>query len=588
MKFFKQHFSLIINIFFVLAIVVMVAQVAGTGYKHLSGENDPLAYQVLDLVFAIVSLFVGIVLFSMEKKVWVGIIRGIFVLISVLYTVSSLEWLLGTNFIFEQPEKNAIFFSMFIAFLSFSYKLNLLGNSGLHPAILFVMSFLFLIFLGSLLLKLPASTYEEISYVDALFTATSAVTVTGLTTLDTEFAYTQFGKTVILILIQLGGLGILTFSNLFALLFRSDSSFKNRMVISGFINEKNSSSVFKTLFKIFFITLLAETIGTLGILFTISENKEISNPLFFSIFHSVSAFCNAGFSTFSEGLFKESLQFNYPFLLVVLWLFITGGLGYNVMINHYTIVKNFFINTLSKFFKIRVIKRQQSLRRININSSLVLRTTAILLIFGTLIFYFLEYQLSLKKHEGIGKWIIALFSAATPRTAGFNVVDVATLSMPAILITIFLMWIGASPGSTGGGIKTSTFAVSMMGLLNLIRGKEKINYQWKEIPLPTLNYVNSIIILSIISISTSSFLLVIFEPDIPVHTLVFESVSAYSTVGLSMGITMQLSSASKITLMIVMFVGRVSFLTLLIGLYRQFIGEKKQIKRIFPKEKINF
>lgn len=584
-KLVQKYFRFIINIFFVISVAVLLSQVLGRGLKFENQKIYNIWLSMLNLIFSMFSTFIAYHVLKIEKTIWVRVIRFLFLLISLFYFLNTAENLFSIN-LFNFPIKDIeISLSIFIAFLSFSYKITGLAQTNLHPSVLFVLSFTMIVFLGSFLLILPASTTREISYTDALFISTSAVTVTGLSTLSIENDFTHFGQTILLVLIQLGGLGILTFSNLFALLFSSESSFKNRMLIGGMINESNSSNIFRTLFKIFSLTLLIELIGSVLILLSI-DKEQVKNPLFFSLFHSVSAFCNAGFSTLDNQLYEPIFKFNYAFHLVIAWLLITGGLGYNIMINHYFILKMNLIRLFNFIFKTK-ISVDITVNRSNINTLMVIRTTLILIIVGTLSFFILEYNNTLKEYHSLfEKLWISFFNSVTPRTAGFININFSAILLPTSLLICFLMWIGASPGSTGGGIKTTTFAIGVMGLFNHIKGKNRITINWKEIPNSTLNLVNSIIILSIVTIGIGTFCLTIFEVNVSLKTLFFEIVSAYSTVGLSLGITPNFSKSSKLVLIIIMFLGRVGFITFLIGMYRQFFKEENQQNRIFPKEKV--
>jgi Trk-type K+ transport system membrane component len=208
------------------------------------------------------------------------------------------------------------------------------------------------------------------------------------------------------------------------------------------------------------------------------------------------------------------------------------------------------------------------------------------LIVGTILFYITEYNNTLREHGFWGKIFVSFFNSVTPRTAGFNNVNMAELAMPSILICMFLMWIGASPGSTGGGIKTTTFAVVCMNLFNQIKGRTKLIYNWREIPVDSINQANAVIFLSIIAIGISTLCLSYLEKNFVFKDLLYEAISAYSTVGLSLGITAKLSSASKVVLIITMFLGRVSFLTILIGLYRQFFEQHKREVAQYPQDNV--
>lgn len=579
----KKIFSRISSVFFFLSILVILIQTVGYGLKLSFIEEYFVTFKIINFVFGVFSVFISVFLYLKEKEFVQRIVKGTFVAISVFYLIAAFQWLVDQNFLPIDSRGNVIFFSVFIAFLSISQRINSVSNSGLHSAVIFVLSFIILILCGTFLLMLPAATTKGISVLDALFTITSGVTVTGLSVVDTNTAFTLFGKTIIIIFIQLGGLGILTFTNLFSLLFKSDNSFQNRLMVSEMIKELNSRDTFSTLLKIVSLTLIVELLGALLIYISIYSTQGIDNKLFFATFHSISAFCNAGFSTLTNGLYELPVRYNYSLHLIISWLLITGGISYSVMINHNNIITN-RIKALVRW--ISGDRKNECVSRMSNNNALVIKTTGLLLLFGTVVFFINEYDNVLKEHSLWGKIVVSFFNSATPRTAGFNNVVMADLTMPTFMIILFLMWVGASPGSTGGGIKTTTFAVVVLNLFNQIKGRTRLVYNWREIQLDSINQANAVIILSFFAIGTSTLFLTYFEKNMLFKDLLFEVVSAYSTVGLSIGITPSLSSASKIVLIITMFLGRVSFLTFLIGLYRQFFKEHKRELANYPSDNI--
>lgn len=579
----KKIFNRISSVFFYLSFLVILIQTVGYGLKLSFIEEYYIAFKVINFVFGVFSVFFSVYLYLKEDEIIQKIVKGSFIGISVFYLIASFQWLIDQNFLPIDTRGNVIFFSIFIGFLSISQRLNSLGNLGLHSALIFVLSFILLILCGSFLLLLPAATTNGISVIDAVFTITSGVTVTGLSVVDTSLAFTTFGKSVIIIFIQMGGLGILTFTNLFSLLFKTDHSFQNRLMVSEMIKELNSKDTFTTLMKIVSLTLVVELIGALFIYISIYNVPQIENKVFFSSFHAISAFCNAGFSTLSNNLYEESIRFNYFLQIVIAWLLITGGISYSVMINH----NNIITNKIKKFVcYVTNTRKKETLAKMSNNNSLVISTTFWLLLIGAILYYINEYDNTLKDHNFWGKILVSIFNSATPRTAGFNIVDMTVLTTPTIMITIFLMWVGASPGSTGGGIKTTTFAVSVLNLFNQIKGRTRLVYNWREISVESINQVNAVILLSFIAIGTSTLLLSYFEPNMLFRNLLFEVVSAYSTVGLSLGITASLSVPSKMVIIVTMFLGRVSFLTFLIGLYRQFFKEHKRELANYPSDNI--
>ncbi|MEY3420598.1 MAG: hypothetical protein RIR48_883 [Bacteroidota bacterium] len=582
----NKNFKLFTELIFYFAIIIVLGQIFESGTEYINLSDFELIYKPLNVVFAIMTILMSIYLFLITTNWYLKVARISFLLVSGFYLLISLIWWLDLFHYTFDVSGFRLFLAIFIGFLAISFKIANLGNYNIHPAVLFIVSFIFLILFGSLCLMLPAASTKGITFIQALFTATSAVTVTGLAVLDTGKDFTFFGQVVILILIQLGGLGVLTVTNIFALIFKSSTSFRNRAMMSDLIKEIGSKNTFRSLFKVVLITLLVELAGAILIYFSISSHDVLNEqPVFFSIFHSISAFCNAGFSTLSSSIYEGSVKYNYILQLTMCWLIITGGIGYSVMINHYFIMKNSFMNVV---YKIKPFKLEHKFTpvRSTINSRLVIRTTFILLIVGTILFMIAEFHGTLREHGLFGKIVVSFFNSTTARTAGFNNVNMADLGIPAIMLIMALMWVGASPASTGGGIKTTTFAVALLNLWNQISGKEKLIIRKREIPLYTINQVNAVILLSIFAISLGTFMIAFINPDILFKDVLFECISAYSTVGLSVGITPSLDNSSYVVLIFLMFLGRVSFLTFLIGIYNTLSKRKSVLEPYYPKENV--
>lgn len=456
-----------------------------------------------------------------------------------------------------------------------------LKRTFLDPAQFFILSFLFIILLGALLLMMPKATTQSISFVDALFTATSAVCVTGLIVVDTATDFTTFGQVIIIGLIQIGGLGILTFVTYFSYFFKGGVSYETQLSISEMSYMRGMGDVVATLKSIFYVTFGVEAIAALLIFISIYNlpGMDLSERLFFAVFHAISAFCNAGFSTFSAGIYDQSLRFNYPLQLTISATFIFGGMGFVIVVN------------LLRYIRHRIewlIYRddQSYLYRpwlLNINSRITLLTTGALLMIGLVGVMIFEYNGVLAEHTSIfGKLIAGFFTAATPRTAGFNNVDMDALAFPTIMLTIFLMWVGASPNSTGGGIKTSTFAIALLNTLSLARGQTKVEVFQREIADISIRRAFAIMWLSLLVIGAGVTLISYNQPELDLIKVVFECFSAYSTVGLSLNLTATLSDFNKMVVISIMFVGRVSMLTIFIALLKNM----RQRNYRYPTEEI--
>ncbi len=447
-----------------------------------------------------------------------------------------------------------------------------LNRAFLNPGQFFILSFLSVVLVGALLLMMPNATNEPISFVDALFTATSAVCVTGLIVVDTATRFTTFGQVIIIGLIQIGGLGILTFVTYFSYFFKGGVSYETQLSISEMNISRRMGDMVSTLKSILYVTFGVEALAAILIYISIYDlpGMSFSERLFFSAFHAISAFCNAGFSTFSAGLYDESLRFNYPLQLIISTTFLFGGMGFIIVVNLLRYLRHRTQRTLYRNILHRNDQRygyQPWL--LSINSRITLITSGALLSIGLIGVMIFEYNGVLAEHRSFyGKVITGLFTAATPRTAGFNIADMDALAFPTIMLTIFLMWIGASPNSTGGGIKTSTFAIALLNTLSLARGQTKVEVFQREIADISIRRAFSIMWLSLLVIGTGVTLISYNQPELDLIKVIFECFSAYSTVGLSLNLTADLSTFNKLVVSVIMFVGRVGMLTIFIALLK--------------------
>jgi len=422
----------------------------------------------------------------------------------------------------------------------------------MHPGTILLSSYLVTIGVGTFLLLLPASTVTgAISFIDAIFTATSAVCVTGLIVVDTGSYFTVFGQYIILALIQLGGLGIMTISVTIFLMIGKKVSFKQRMAMQDLFAHTPREDINQLVKSILCFTVIAELTGIL--LLTLHWTKEypLTKALYMGVFHSVSAFCNAGFSLFTDSF----MDYNSDIFLnvVICTLIIFGGIGFPVV---YDIYKTVF--------------RSQGKRvKLSVQTKTVLITTGILILTGTAVFWSVEQNASIQGHSFSGRFLTSLFQSITCRTAGFNTINIATLGNATLAFMIFLMYVGASPGSCGGGIKTTTLAVLGKFAWSRMRNKIRVNIFKKSIPKDTVTKSISLVVISITIIVAAFFLLLLSTPenmDSGEHhsqflSYFFEVVSAFGTVGLSMGATTQMTFPGKFLIIIMMLIGRVGVLT---------------------------
>jgi trk system potassium uptake protein TrkH len=402
--------------------------------------------------------------------------------------------------------------------------------------------FIAVILIGSILLKLPgAFAAGKLRYIDALFTATSAVCVTGLISVDTA-DFSLFGQLVILLLVQTGGLGIITFTTLFLAIPRRRISIVSRGLIGDYSLsevEYKPKAILKAIVK---YTIIFEAVGC--IVFSI-RFRALGLPIFPALFHSVSAFCNAGFSTFSTSL--EGYTSDPIINFMTMFLIIVGGIGFIV------------IRDLRKF-----LSRQKM--HISYHSRIVLTTSAFLIIAGTFSYLILEYDASMRGLPFFGKLMASLFQSVTTRTAGFNTIPQGELSQGSQLLTMVLMFIGASPASTGGGIKTTVFFVLMITALKYKESSDRINFNGRNLMPRMADKAVGVVVKGILIILVVSVFITLSEKGannpVSLGDTIFETISAFATVGLSRGITFSLTSMSKILIIGTMFVGRVGLFAL--------------------------
>ncbi len=476
-------------------------------------------------------------------------------------------------------------FLIFIVFLrTISHWIeNIYRFTKQHPAKIFILSFIFIIIIGSFLLLLPAATYEDIKYEDSLFITVSAVCVTGLSTLNIATTFTWLGKLIILILIQIGGLGIMTITSFLALSFtRSDLSLKEQQGLGFSIGASTYKEVLKNLYAVILITLFFESIGAILIYFSTpaGEFNTISQHVFFAIFHAIAAFCNAGFSNVDGGMMNSVFVGNYLSIFTIGGLIIFGGLGFFV-INSF--VNNFFLY-IKNFFR-KIFNKSKIIRPkiVNINNIIVVRTTIILLVIGMAVILILEANKGLASYNWFDKIVQAFFCSVTPRTAGFNTLDFAIFSPATVMFIIILMWIGASPGSTGGGIKTTSLALAFLNARSLGKNQEKIIFKKRSIGNSSIQKAFVIIVFSLLTIFIGTILVCAFDPHLGFMNIMFEVFSAFGTVGLTLGITPSLSLASKIVIITEMFIGRMQFIILFLAIIRK--AKQRLIK--YPEIDVN-
>lgn len=435
----------------------------------------------------------------------------------------------------------------------------------LKPAQILVLGFAAVILIGTILLSLPfaAKSGKSVGILNAFFTATSAVCVTGLVVVDTYTTYSLFGQLVILILIQTGGLGFMTMATLIFFILGKRITLRERLVIQEALNQMHISGVVKLAKYVITTAVFFELCGAALLSIRFIKIYGLLKGIYYGIFHAVSAFNNAGFDLIGD--FRSFTPFVLDPLIniVVMSLIVIGGLGFSVIYEIFS-VRDFY--------------------KLSLHSKIVITMTAILLLTGFFIFFLLEYSnpKTLGQLPLVGKILAAAFQSVTPRTAGFNTISLSDMTLPAKLFTIFLMFIGASPGSTGGGVKTSTFFIVILLIYTVVVNKEEVEIYNRRISIENVYRAIVIVVISFLLIFSITFLLTITEKGEDLLTIVYEATSAFGTVGLSLGLTPKLSNAGKLLIIILMFTGRVGPLTIAMAL----ASSKKTALYKFPEDRI--
>jgi trk system potassium uptake protein TrkH len=539
--------------FFLVTVLALAAKVIELGYKVTLPPQLALAARLLD--YLLIGMFLANDVFSYQftpskrdyfRRNWLDIL----ILIPIVIAFINLKTMTASALVIGRQLVVATRAITLIRGVN-----TVVAGLQARPAQLLAISFALTIALGTLLLTFPAATSDQqgTPFLDALFTATSATCVTGLIVRDTPVYFSLFGELVILSLIQIGGLGIMTFSTSLTLIFGRRLGLKARSTLGEMLGEPSSVDIAQSVIYIFRMTMFAEAIGTI-ILFLrwMHHFDTIGQAFYVSLFHAVSAFCNAGFSLFSSSLegFKGDPLVN----AVICILIVAGGLGFVVvaaLVNRDTLRRGF--RSSYPFF--------------SVHTRLVLTTTLILVIGGTILFFYFEFDNSL---HGLGvpqKMMASLFQSITARTAGFNTVTISDLRLVTILMLMALMFIGASPGSTGGGIKTTTTAILLLSVKSMLTGRRDIEIHNRTIPQELTYRSVGIAVVSLVILTFFFGFLLAFQPG-RFEALAFEAVSAFGTVGLSMGVTPDLSFSGKFIIICLMYAGRIGPLTIALAIAR--------------------
>lgn len=500
--------------------------------------------------------------------------------------------------IFFEPESGALkYFWLFLNNRIFQLILLLLlsllrlssGVIGLlgkrtNPSLILAGSFFLIICIGTGLLMLPRCTVDGISWVNALFVSTSAVCVTGLVPVDVATTFTSLGQLVIIILIQIGGLGVMTLTCFFAMFFMGNTSVYNQLAVRDMISSDSLSSLLSTVIYILFFTLVIEGAGMLVLFLSIhgTLGMTVQQEMVFAAFHSISAFCNAGFSTLSENLGNPLVMQHHNLLYITISvLIILGGIGFPILVN-FKHIAGYHLKRLFYFIRTGKRDRQRIRHLYNLNTKIVLLATLILLTGGTIAILLFEWNGAFAGMSMPDKWVQAFFNATCPRTAGFTSIGLTSFSLQSLLLMLLLMFIGGAAQSTAGGVKVNAFAAAVLSLFAVIRGKSRVEVFRRQLSVDSIRRSNATLVMYLMILFLGVFVLSVLEPHASLLALVFECTSALSTVGSSLGLTPALGEAGKLFVSLLMFIGRVGVITIVLG----FVPPQKHTKYKYPDDNL--
>ncbi len=564
-----RYESLILSILRYLTIasslLVMGGMVYRYGFIHLPEDIDMMLFstRLFYLVF-IISYIIRLLLSKDRKQFLASNSLEAILLLLLIYDGISYA-------LFQHPVLEKILIQMhvknyraiyhfciqlcllFFVFIDLVKSVNFLYTGKMKPTTLFIISFVLLILGGGTLLTLPGfnNTGLPLNFIDAVFTSGSASCVTGLTVVNTGTFFNIKGQIIIITLIQLGGIGILTFAAFFASFIKKGIGIRQSIAMNELLDAESLSGSLFLVKRILIMTFVIEGLGAMG-LYILWGDYHFSSPadkIYQSVFHSISAFCNAGFSTFEYSLETPIITELYMMHIFMGVIIFFGSLGFPVI--------------RDVFSPLRLRQRLlEPWRDWTLSSKVAIYTSLILIAIGGLSFYFLHVRYLPGEHSRLGDFAKCFFQSVSLRTCGFSSISLEHLPVPLLLISIFLMFIGASSVSTGGGIKTSTFVVMMVALIGTIRGKKEMSLGNRGIAIELIYKAFAVVIFSGMFVLVITTILSFTEPGTEIIRLAYETVSAFATVGLSTGITSGLSDVSKVIITITMFVGRVGIVTL--------------------------
>lgn len=569
----------------VIALLTLSAVVIDFGFS-LDAEEKKIALGIYNFswwyYFILFTVRLGVFFFRFRKaSVAFTVFTGLLIYLTFLpraFTVSP-DGFLAPIWAFLGHIKTTIFVISVFSVLDVSKAIISFLNRKTNPALMMATGFAVIIFIGGLLLLLPRSIAAgaNLSVVDAFFVSTSAVCVTGLSPVDISTTFTIDGQLIILALIQIGGLGVMTITSFFALFYMGNTNLYSQLAVKNMIGTDTWNSLLSTLFYILGFTFAIEMIGAAFIWLSVHSTLDMTmqEEIYFAIFHSISAFCNAGFSTLSNNLGNPSFMGINSLYVIISVLVILGGIGFPILMN----LKCALFHNVRRLFN---KDYRQHLRVTTINTKIVLATTTVLLVLSTAAFALIEWNGAFAGMTTWEKIVQSFFHASVPRTAGFNSVDMGSFSNIGILVFMILMWIGGASQSTAGGIKVNTIAVAWANFMSVIRERKSVVILKREVSQESVQRATATVFASILVILLAFIILLATEPGLTPKQLLFEVVSAVGTVGSSLNATAYLTTAGKIIVSLLMFVGRVG----LIVVAMSFVKKKGQERFCYPKDNV--
>ena len=580
----------------VLTVVSFVASVACItlltvymGFEHEAG-NLELLRKILSSIQAV---FAFCVIFSLTFDVahtlrqsrllrWIVNIGILLTLLPAIYPHPEHPWL---PWLEQLLYSRKFVYAALTAYslVDISYGISRLTSRRTNPSLLLASSFLFFILIGSLVLMMPKCTYNGISYMDSLFVSTSAVCICGLTPVDIATTFTPLGQGALMVMFEIGGLGIITFTSFFAIFFSGRQSVYNQLLVRDIIYSKTMNSLVPTLLYILAFTVTLQIIGAVALYFTIPASiaPTVNDRLWLSAFHAISGFCNVGFSNIQGGLSNPLVMAGGQSLYLVMSVLVfAGALGFPILVNF----KDMVLLHLRRWWH-TLIGRGKIPARVHVadlNTKIVLTTTLSVFVISAVLFFVLESGNTLRGMN-VGERISqSVFNAVMPRSGGFSSVQPADFLNVTLLLIIVQMWIGGSSQSMAGGIKVNTFGAIILNLRAILRQNRGVAAYRRRIAIPSVRRANAVVTLSILSTLIFSVTLLVLEPQLPGRKVVFEAISATFNVGSSLGATSMLGDGSKGVLCVAMFVGRVGLISLLTGM----LTSRRDPSEYYPEDNV--